>query len=75
MQTEDKFSKRKSKNSVKNLSAILQAVNDTLENQLGYMNSNRPSKPNLLDAPKLSKLLTPTKLSLTVSSLTFQILQ
>ena len=30
--------------------------------QLGYMDSNRPSKPNLLSAPKPSKLLAPTRL-------------
>ena len=30
--------------------------------QLGYMNSNRPFKPNLPDVPKLSKLLTPMRL-------------
>ena len=30
--------------------------------QLGYMNSNRPSKPNLPDVPKPSKLLAPTRL-------------
>ena len=39
--------------------------------KLGYMNSNRPSKPYLPDAPKPSKLLTPTRLNLTVSSLAF----
>jgi len=43
--------------------------------KLGYMNSNRPSKPNLPDAPKPSKFLTPTRLNLTVSSLTFRIPQ
>ena len=53
----------------------LQAVNDLLENQLGYMNSNRLSKPNLPDTPKPSKLLAPTNLSLTMSSLTFRIPQ
>ena len=30
--------------------------------QLGYMNSNRPSKPNLPDVPKPSKFLAPTRL-------------
>ena len=30
--------------------------------QLGYMNSNRPSKPNLPDVPKPSKLLAPMRL-------------
>ena len=49
--------KRKSKNSVKNLSATLQAVIDLLDNQLGYTNSKRPSKPSLPNAPKPSKLL------------------
>ena len=39
------------------------------------MNSNRPFKPNLPDAPKPSILLAPTRLSLTVSSLAFQISQ
>ena len=67
--------KRKSKNSAKNLSATLQVVNDPVENQLGYMNSNRPSKPNLPNAPKPSKLLAPTRLHQTVSSLVFQIPQ
>ena len=33
----DVLSKRKPKNSVKNLSAALQAVIDLLDNQLGYM--------------------------------------
>ena len=39
------------------------------------MNSNRPFNPNLLDAPKPSKLLAPTRLRLTVSSLAYQIPQ
>ena len=51
------LSKRKTKNLAKILSTALQAVNDPLENQLGYINSNRPSKPNLLHAPKLSSFL------------------
>ena len=67
------LSKRKAKNLAKNLSVALQAVNDPLENQLGYMNSNRPS--NLPNAPKPSKLFAPTMLCRTVSSLAFQILQ
>ena len=46
---------------------------DPLENQLGYMNSNRPSKPNLPDAPKPSKFLASIGLSLTLSSLAYQI--
>ena len=69
------LSKRKPKNSAKNLSIALQAVNDPLENQLGYTNSNRPSKPNLPNAPKPSKLLAPTRLCQTVSSLAFRIPQ
>ena len=56
-----------------NLSAVLQAINDPLENQLRYMNSNRPSKPNLPNAPKPSKLLVPIRLHRTVSSLAFRI--
>ena len=39
------------------------------------MNSNKPSKPNIPDAPKPSNLLTPTRLNLTVSSLAFRIPQ
>ena len=69
------LSKRKPKNSVKNLSTALQAVNDPLKNQLGYVNSNRPSKPNLPNAPKPSKFLAPTRLCRTMSSLAFQIPQ
>ena len=60
--------KRKLKNSAKNLSATLQVVNDLLENQLGYTNSNRPFKPNLSNALKPSKLLAPTRLHRTVPS-------
>ena len=51
------LSKRKTKNSVKNLSATLQAVIDPLDNQLEYMNSKRSSKSSLSNAPKPSKLL------------------
>ena len=47
--------------------------NYPLENQLGYMNSNRPSKPNLSNAPKPSKLLAPIRLHRTMSSLAFRI--
>ena len=50
-------------------------LNDPLGNQLGYMNSNRPSKPNLPDAPKPSKLLAPTGLRLILSSLSYRIPQ
>ena len=39
------------------------------------MNSNRPSKPNLHDAPKPSKILAPTGLCLTLSSLAYRIPQ
>ena len=53
------LSNRKLKNSAKNLFTAFQAINDPLENQLGYMNSNKPSKPNLPNAPKPSKLLAP----------------
>ena len=67
------LSNRKLKNSAKNLFAAFQAINDPLENQLGYMNSNKPSKPNLPNAPKPSKLLTPTRLHQTESSLAFRI--
>ena len=67
------LSNRKLKNSTKNLFTAFQAINDLLENQLGYMNSNKPSKPNLPNAPKPSKLLTPTRLHQTESSLAFRI--
>ena len=67
------LSNRKLKNSAKNLFAAFQAINDPLENQLGYMNSNKPSKSNLPNAPKPSKLLTPTRLHQTESSLAFRI--
>ena len=53
----DMLSKRKPKNSAKNLFAAVQAVIDSLDNQLGYMVSKRPSKPNLPIVPKPSKLL------------------
>ena len=43
--------------------------------KLGYMNSKRPSNPNLPSAPKPSKFLAPTGLCQTLSSLTYQILQ
>ena len=67
------LSKRKPKYSAKNLSAILQAVNNPLKNIVGYMNSRKSSKPNLLNAPKLSKLLAPTGLHRTLSSLIYWI--
>ena len=68
------LSKRKLKKSAKNLSAVLQAINNPLKNQLGYMNSNRP-KPNLPNAPKPFKLLALTRLRQIVFPLAFQILQ
>ena len=43
--------------------------------KLGYMNSKRPSKPNLPSAPKPSKFLTPTRLRQTLSSLVYRIPQ
>ena len=43
--------------------------------KLEYINSGRPSKPNLPSAPKPSKLLTPTGLCRTLSSLAYWILQ
>ena len=49
--------KRKSKTSAKNLSITLQAVNRSFDNKLGYTNSKRPSKPNLTNVLKPSKLL------------------
>ena len=69
------LSKRKLKNSVKNLSVALKTVNDPLENQLGYINGNRPSKPNLPDAPNPFKLLAPTRLHRIVSSVAYWIPQ
>ena len=51
------LSKRKLKNSTKNLSAALQVVIDPLDSKLGYTNSKRPSKTNLPNVPKPSKLL------------------
>ena len=65
------LSKRKPKNSAKNFFVALQAVNDPLKNQLGYMNSNKP-KPNLPNAPKPFKLLAPTRLRQIVFPLAFQ---
>ena len=43
--------------------------------KLGYMNSRRPSKPNLPSAPKPSKLLATTGLRRTLSSLVYRIPQ
>ena len=51
------FSKRKLKNSTKNLSATLQVEIDPLVSKLEYMNNNRPSKPSLLNVLGPSKLL------------------
>ena len=54
MQTQDNtgtyYQKGNWRTRQKNLSTALQAINDPLENQLGYMNSNGPSKPNLPNA-------------------------
>ena len=57
------LSKRKPKNSVKNLSAILQVEIDPLVNKLKYMNNKRPSKPSLPNVLKLCKLLLPMDFS------------
>ena len=43
------LSKRKPKNSVKNLSATLQVEINPLVNKLEYTNNKRPSKPSLLN--------------------------
>ena len=43
--------------------------------KLGYMNSRKPSKPNLPNAPKPSKLFAPTRLCRTLSSLAYRIPQ
>ena len=51
------LSKRKSKNSAKNLSAALQAEIDPLDNQLGYKGEQEILQPNLPFVPKPSKLL------------------
>ena len=45
----------KPKNSVKNLSAILQVEIDPLVNKLEYMNNKRPSKPSLPNVLEPSK--------------------
>ena len=47
------LSKRKSKNSAKNLSSTLQVEIDPLVNKLEYTNNKRPSRPSL---PNLSPL-------------------
>ena len=61
MQTQDNtpmcYQRENTKNSVKNLSTAFQVVINPLDNQLGSWVSKRPSKPNLPDAPKPSKLL------------------
>ena len=74
-QYNDVLSKRKPKSSAKNLSNALQTVNNTLENKVGIHDSRRPSKPNLLNAPKPSKLLALTGLRRTLSSLACRISQ
>ena len=45
----------KPKNSVKNLSEILQVEIDPLVNKLEYMNNKRPSKPSLPNVLEPSK--------------------
>ena len=57
------LSKKKPKNSVKNLSATLLVESDSLVNKLEYTNNKRPSKPSLPYVLKLSKLLLPTDFS------------
>ena len=55
------LSKRKPKNSAKNLSATLQVEIDLLVNKLEYKNKKKnPSKPSLLNVLEPSKLLLPT---------------
>ena len=53
------LSKRKPKNSAKNLSATLQVEINLLVNKLEYTNKKRPSKPSLLNVLEPSKLLLP----------------
>ena len=69
------LSKRKPKYSTKYLSGALQWSIIHQRMKLGYMNNRRPSKPNLLSAPKPSKLLAPTRLRRTLSSLAYRIPQ
>ena len=57
------LSKKKSKNSVKNLFATLQVEIDPLVNKLEYTNNKRPSKPSLPNVFKPSKLLLPMDFS------------
>ena len=57
------LSKRKSKNSAKNLSATLQVEIDPLVSKLEYTNNKRPFKPSLLNVLEPSKLLLPTDFS------------
>ena len=59
----DVLSKRKPKNSAKNLSAALQELNDPLKNELKYTNNKRASKPNLPHVVEPSKLPLPTNLT------------
>ena len=53
------LSKRKSKNSTKNLSTTLQVEIDPLMNKLEYMNNKRPFKPNLPNVLEPSNKVTP----------------
>ena len=57
------LSKRKPKNSVKNLSATFQVEIDPLVNKLEYTNNKRFSKPSLPNVLEPSKLLLPTDFS------------
>ena len=54
------MSKRKPKNSTKNLFATLQVEINPLVNKLEYTNNKRPSKPNLPNILEPSKFLLPT---------------
>ena len=51
------LSKRKLKNSVKNLSATLQVKIDPLVNKLEFTNNKRPSKPSLPNVLEPSRLM------------------
>ena len=57
------LSKRKSKNSAKNLFMTLKFEIDPLVNKLEYTNNKRPFKPSLPNALESSKLLLPTDFS------------
>ena len=57
------LSKKKPKNSAKNLSTALQTVNRSIENKLEYTNNKRLSNPSLPHVLEPSKLLLPTDLT------------